>query len=153
MADIKKNFWLALSDSPNVMIGLSEDNHHHEPMRAHLDKGANGEFWFFTTKSNRIAKCGKASAQFSSKDHKVFASLHGQLVEETRQELIDQHWSRQVESWYEKGKDDPELIMLRFELEDIELWHVDPEVKGLVKLAMGKNVSPEEMGEHSKVEF
>ncbi|WMO16147.1 pyridoxamine 5'-phosphate oxidase family protein [Pseudoalteromonas piscicida] len=153
MSDIKKTFWEALDSSPNVMIGLSDDNNHLEPMRAQLDKDANGEFWFFTSKTNRIAKCGKATAQFSNKGHNVFACIRGHLIEETRQDVLDAHWSRQAESWFEKGKDDPELIMLRFELDDAEIWHVSPDLSGLLKLAVGKNVEPEEMGERETVQF
>ena len=93
------------------------------------------------------------TAQFSSKGHNVFACIRGHLIEETRQDVLDAHWSRQAESWFEKGKDDPELIMLRFELDDAEIWHVSPDLSGLLKLAVGKNVEPEEMGERETVRF
>ncbi|PCK33024.1 pyridoxamine 5'-phosphate oxidase family protein [Pseudoalteromonas piscicida] len=153
MSDISNTFWEALDHSPNLMIGLTEDDNHHEPMRAQLDKEAHGEFWFFTHKTNRIAKCGKATAQFSSKGHNVFACIRGNLVEETRQHIKDKHWSKQTQSWFEKGKEDPDLIMLRFELDDAEIWHVNPDLSGLLKLAVGKNVEADEMGERKVISF
>ncbi|WP_218354017.1 pyridoxamine 5'-phosphate oxidase family protein [Alteromonas lipotrueiana] len=151
--DIRTKMWKAMDDSPNVIVSLCENNEHGEPMRAQLDKDANSEFWFYTTKSNRAAKGGKAMVQFSSKGHDVFACIRGTLVEETRKEIIDKYWSKPVEAWYEHGKEDPSLLMLRFELDDAEIWEADPGIKGMYKMMTGKDIKPEEMGEHDQVKL
>lgn len=149
--DIKTAMWEAMSSSPNVMVSLTGKNTHSEPMRAQLDKHANSEFWFYTTKDNRIAEGGEAMVQFASKGHDVFACIRGTLVQETRQDIIEKYWSNGVEAWYEKGKDDPNLLMLRFNLADAEIWEADPSLKGMFKLMTGKTISPDEMGDHDKV--
>jgi len=41
--------------------------------------------------------------------------------------------------------------MLRFELNDAEIWDADPSLKGVFKMLTGKNVQPEEMGNHDTV--
>ena len=149
--DIRTRMWKAIADSPNVMLSLDSNREHAEPMHAVLDKEANSEFWFYTTKSNRVAKGGKAMVQFSSKGHDVFACIRGELHEENRQEIIDKYWSKPVESWFEGGKSDPSLQMMRFALKDAEIWTADPGFKGVFKLLTGKQVDPQEMGEHVKV--
>ncbi|WP_137167500.1 pyridoxamine 5'-phosphate oxidase family protein [Salinimonas lutimaris] len=150
-ADIRTTMWKAMADSPNVMVNLTAKYQHAEPMRAQLDEDADSEFWFYTTKTNRIAEGGEAMVQFASKGHDVFACIRGVLVKEDRQEIIDKYWSNAVEAWYEKGKEDPSLQMMRLELKDAEIWQADPGFKGIFKMLRGKNVEPEEMGEHEKV--
>jgi general stress protein 26 len=145
--------WEAMADSPYVMISLDGSDDHSEPMRAQLDKDADGHFWFYTTKTNRIAAGGTAMAQFVGVDHKLFACIAGTLVEETNQQIIDKYWSKPVEAWYEDGKTDDSLKMMRFELSNAEVWLADPSVVGMVKLASGTTLKPDEMGEHEVVEF
>ena len=149
--DMSKAMWEALADSPNVMLGLTGTNDHSEPMRVQLDKDANREFWFYTTTTNRVAKGGPAMVQFSSKGHDLFACISGTLVPETRPEIIDKYWSKPVSAWYEKGKDDPSLLMMRMELKDAEIWTADPSIKGMFKLFTGKQIDPDEMGDHARV--
>lgn len=149
--DIRTRMWKALSDSPNVMLSLDASREHAEPMHAILDEDADGEFWFYTTKTNRAAAGGPAMAQFSSKGHDVFACIRGTLVDETRKEIIDKYWSKPVSAWFEGGKDDPKLKMMRFDLQDAEIWLADPGFKGVFKLLTGKKVDPSEMGEHETV--
>lgn len=150
-SDIKTKMWKAMSDSPNLMVSLTANDDHAEPMRAQLDKDADSEFWFYTHKDNRIAQGGKAMVHFAAKGHDVFACIRGTLVEETRKDIIDKYWSKQVAAWYDKGREDPAMMMLRFELEDAEIWDVDASFKGMFKLMTGKKVEPDEMGDHDKV--
>ncbi len=150
-SSIRNEMWKAMADSPFLMIGLNSSDDHSEPMTAQLDEDANGEFWIFTTKTNRIAKGGAAMAQFSSKDHKLFACISGTLKVENDPKTIDKYWSKQVASWYELGKDDPSLCLMKFELKDAEIWTVDPGIKGMFKLLTHKKVDPEEIGDHDKI--
>lgn len=151
--DIKTKMWKAMSQSPKVMVSLVNKDMHAEPMYAQLDSDAHGRFWFYTMKDNRIAQGGKAMIHFASKGHDVFACIRGTLVTESRSEIIDRYWSNPVEAWYEEGKDDPSLLMLRFELDDAEIWDAEPSIKGVFKMLTGKNVQPEEMGDHKKVDL
>lgn len=148
--NIRTQMWQAMAKSPYVMIALDGNSPQSEPMRAQLDKDAHGCFWFYTTVSNRIANGGPATAQFASKDHKVFACIRGTLTQETDPTIIDKYWSNQVAAWYENGKQDKSLRMMRFDLGEAEVWQVDGDFSGLVKLMIGKKVEPSEMGDHHK---
>jgi hypothetical protein len=48
---LKKKFWLAMADSPFVMLQLDGDSSTAVPMTAQLDKGANSSIWFFGQKT------------------------------------------------------------------------------------------------------
>jgi general stress protein 26 len=149
--DIKKQFWKALDASPYVMVGQTGEREHHIPMSARLDKDAHGAVWFFTTTDNRLAGGGPAMAQFASKGHDLFACISGTLRREDDPAVLDRLWNNGVAAFYPGGKDDPTLLLLRFDLDDAEIWTADPGIKGLFKLATGMSMKQGDLGEHAKV--
>lgn len=149
--NIRTDFWKALEASPFLMVKLTGEHTHALPMTAQLDKHASHAFWFYTSKDSRLAAGGSAMAQFSSKGHDLFACVSGTLREETDAAVIDRYWSNQVEAWYEGGRNDPNLLMLRFDLYDAEIWTMDMGVKGLFKLVTGKPIDPQDAGRHAQV--
>lgn len=125
--------WKEMARSPFLMIGLSNEGRHSEPMTAQLDPDARSEFWFFAERDNRIAKGGEAMAQFVAKDHGLFACIRGTIAEETRPDIFDKYWSDEIALWFEGGRDNPNLIMLRFGLERAEIWQADHPTTGKFK--------------------
>ena len=149
--EIREEFWETFADSPFVMIALESDHRHAIPMRAQLDKDANSAIWFYTSRDNRLARGGPAMMQFVAKGHDMFACISGTLSEETSEERKDKHWSNAVEAWYEQGRQDPSLLMLRMDLHDAEVWEADPGVVGMFKMMTGMTMKGDEMGDHAKV--
>ncbi|QJB70773.1 pyridoxamine 5'-phosphate oxidase family protein [Parasphingorhabdus halotolerans] len=149
--EIKEEFWEALDDSPYVMVSIMGSNAHAIPMRAQLDKDADSAIWFFTSTDNRLASGGPAMAQFASKRHDLFACIGGTLTKETEPAVFDKLWSNAVEAWYEKGRLDPKLLLLRFDLRNAEIWESDPGIVGMFKMMTGLTMDGNEMGEHAKV--
>src|SRR3546814_8861430 len=72
-------------------------------------------------------------AQFAAKGHELFACISGTLVSESDRTVLDKLWSNSIAAWYEGGKDDPKLVLLRFDLDDAEIWTADPGIKGMFK--------------------
>lgn len=149
--DIRERFWQDMAESPFVMVKLNGSTDHALPMTAQLDKNANHEFWFYTTRDNRLAAGGPAMAQFSAKDHNLFACIAGTLVEERDAAVIDRYWSKDVEAWYPGGRSDPNLLMLRFDLGNAEIWRADMSLKGVFKQLFGGDVRDEMKGKHAEV--
>ena len=149
--DIKQQFWKALADSPYVMLGATGEREHHIPMNAQLDKDANSAFWFFTATDNRLAAGGPAMAQFAAKGHELFACISGTLVRENNRAVLDKLWNNSIAAWYPGGKDDPKLVLLRFVLDDAEIWTADPSIKGMFKLATGMTMEDGDLGKHAEV--
>ena len=116
---LKKDLWKRISDSPFLMVSLSGSGG--EPLTAQLDKDQVDTLWFFIGRTNRLAAGGSAFAQFVSKGHDFFASLAGNITIDNDRGMIDKLWSNKVEAWFPKGKTDPDLALLRFDIADAEL--------------------------------
>jgi general stress protein 26 len=52
----------------------------------------------------------------------LFATLHGSLKIDNNRAVIDRLWNRYVAAWYERGKEDPNLTLLRLDTERAEIW-------------------------------
>lgn len=148
-AQIRQDMWKAMAASPYVMLGLADDHQHFEPMYAVLDPDADGEFWFYTSKQNRAAPGGKATVQFVSKGHDLYASIHGTLTEETSEAIKDKYWNNQVEAWFDQGRQDPDLKMLRFNLSTAEIWETDTSITGKLKMLTGQTIKGDESSSHT----
>lgn len=151
VAPLHDEFWKALEKNPVVMLGLDTSSKHHIPMRAQLDKNGDGQIWFFTGRNHAISTGGPANAQFTAASHNFYASLRGTLVEETDTDVIDKHWSNPVAAWYEKGREDPNLIMLRLDIATAEFWTADMTLKGMFHMLTGTPIQSKDVGEHAQV--
>ncbi len=139
--EIEARFWKALKSDMTLMLGLDgvEDGHA-RPMTAQLD-GEHSPIWFFTSKDNAIVqKLGegnRAIATFASKGHDLFATLHGRLSLDNDRATIDRLWNRYVAAWFEDGKDDPKLALLRLDAERAEIWIDASSLVAGIKLLLG----------------
>lgn len=154
MADetqLKHDLWKKLAHSPFLMVGLTGGHEHSEPLTAQLDEDQIDTLWFFVGKGNRLAKGGAAMAQFVSKGHDYFACLSGKVGVDNDPAMIDKLWSGQVEAWFPGGKSDPNLALLRFDIDDAELWEADMSISGTLKLLFGGKIERSEEGSHARV--
>ena len=124
--EIEAKFWKALKSDMTLMLGLDgvEDGHA-RPMTA-LAENDRAPIWFFTSKENGIVqnifKGDRAIATFASKGHDLFATIHGRLKVDTDRAVIDRLWNPFIAAWFEGGKDDPKLALLRLDAETAEVW-------------------------------
>lgn len=140
--EIEKRFWKELDGSPFMMLGIEgERDGATQPMTANFDDGDReaGRLWFFTAQDHDLArvlgKSDRAIAAYAAKGHDLFASLRGTLVADNDRATIDRLWNPVVAQWY-NGKDDPKLLLLRFEVDDAKIWLSDAE--GFLKPALNK---------------
>jgi general stress protein 26 len=146
--EVRERMWEKMAKSPFLMVKLMGSDDHAQPMTAQLDEEVEGKFWFYTQKDNRLAPGGPAMAQYVSKDHKIFACIMGTLVEESDPAVIGKYWSNMVEAWFPQGQNDPNLKMLRFELQDAEIWEGDESALGFFKMLVGAKIEGGEVGRH-----
>ena len=154
--EIEEKFWSELDGSPFMMLGIEgARDGATQPMTATFgeeDRDA-GRLWFFTATDHDFARAlgssGRAIAAYSAKGHGLFASLRGSLVADNDRAAIDRLWNPVVAQWYD-GKDDPKLLLLRFEVDDAKIWLSD--VEGFLKPALNKLLGrKEEAGMGDKV--
>ena len=146
--ELKTKFWKALDDSSYLFLQRDDDPKTAVPMTAQLDKDANSSIWFFTQKNSDFAKLGNVTATFEGKDHKMFARFGGTLSVETDQGRFEQFWNNFVKAWYDQGKDDPDLLFLRMDLGEAEIWSGDVGLMTVAKMALGKTVHDEVQDKH-----
>ena len=150
-AEIRERFWKELSRSPFLMVTLQGTQDHAMPMTAQLDANAHHCFWFYSSKGNRLATGGRAMAQFAAKDHDLFACIDGILTPESDPAIIDRYWSNDVAAWYSGGRDDPDLLMLRFDLGTAEIWRADSGAGGLFRKLFGGDARRGMQEKHAEV--
>jgi general stress protein 26 len=150
--ELKRDLWKKMADSPFVMVGPADGSTHSEPLTAQLDQDQVDTLFFFIGKDNRVAKGGALMAQYVSKGHDFFACLSGTGRIDNDRALIDKLWDKQVEAWFPGGKDDPNLALLRIDIDSAELWETDISVSGRVKMLFGGTITPSEDSSHAKVQ-
>lgn len=139
-AEIEEKFWKELKASPFLMLGVEgARDGATQPMTAHFD-GERGPLWFFTAKDHDLTRAvaggAAAIATFTAKGHDLFASIRGRLSLSEDRAVIDRLWNPVAAQWYEGGKEDPKLILLRLDPEDAKVWLSD--VEGFIRPALNK---------------
>ncbi len=141
--ELEHKFWKALKSDRTLMLGLDgvEDGHS-RPMTAQVE-GESGPIWFFTSRENtlveRLGEGHRAIAAFASKDHDLFASIKGNLHLDTEPAIVERLWNPFVAVWYEGGKEDPKLALLRLDAEHAEIWLNASSVIAGVKMLLGSD--------------
>ena len=143
---IESQLWKAIKGDRTVMLGLARvEEGHSQPMTAQMlhDEDERGPIWFFASKDNdlvkELAQSHRAALHFVSKGHDLFASMHGELVLDNDRAIIDKLWNSFVAAWYEGGKDDPKLALLRFDPERAQVWLNENNLWAAVKLLLGSD--------------
>lgn len=133
---LKKKFWEELQDDRTLMLGLhGVDDDRTRPMTAQVDLAEDadeedgGPIYFFASRNEGVGQDlkdkARAVATFVSKGHGLFASIHGTLSESNDRAVIDRLWNPFVDAWYKEGKDDPNLILIKFNATRAEIWESD----------------------------
>lgn len=148
--ELKHKFWEAMAGSSFLFLQLNDDPDSAVPMSAQLDKDANSSIWFFSRKDSAFANLGTATATFAGKGHNMWARFQGELSVETSFERFDQMWNNFVEAWYDEGKTDPNMLFLRMDLGQAEIWGGDLGVLTVAKMALGMTVIDEAEQKHTK---
>ena len=145
VAEIETKFWKALKSDMTVMLGLTGvDDDHSQPMTAQLmDRRDTGPIWFFATKDTHLVRelgsRHSAFLSFASKGHDLFASVHGELIVDNDRATLDKLWNRFVAAWYQGGKDDPNLQLIRFEPDRGQVWLNENHLFAGIKLLLGRD--------------
>ncbi len=128
-AALAKDFWEALEKTRTVMLGsLAGDAVAARPMTAQVDdEGKGSTIYFFASREEGIgadvlAGKNRALLTFQPKDHSIMASGEGTLVHVEDQAIIDRLWSVFASLYYDDGKQDPNLLLLRFDTQEFDVW-------------------------------
>ncbi|KQU76406.1 general stress protein [Aminobacter sp. DSM 101952] len=136
--EFEAKFWKSIRADMTVMVGTAGVDP--RPMAAQFD-GERKTIYFFTAKDTEIAenltRARKATLVYAARKHDLFATLHGTLRIDNDRKTVDRLWNRFVAAWFEKGKDDPKLCLLRFEPADAQIWLDASSLVAGVKMFLG----------------
>lgn len=156
-AEITAAFWKHLRSDRTVMLGLEASAPTTlRPMTAQLDAEADqGPIWFFTSTGSAIVQGlnsqDLAIFTFVSKGFDVFATVHGHMTRITDRATIDRLWNPWVAAWYDGGKDDPEMALLRFDPASAEIWRNGSGLLAGLKLLFGGDPKAEFKADVAKI--
>ncbi len=132
---------------------------HSRPMSVNGDIDPDGDLWFFTSASSHkvaeISKLPKVNVSFADPDNQHYVSISGkaQLVRDRNK--IDELWRPEFKMWFPEGKDDPQVALLRVNLEKAEYWDSPSSTIGFVLNFVSSLVTGKEAdhGENQKIEL
>jgi general stress protein 26 len=140
--EFEEKLWKALQSDRTVMLGISGVNESHtRPMTAQFEQ-ERGPIWFFASTENAIVQAlggeeARAVAAFTAKGHDLFAAIHGRLSVDTDRAVVDRLWNRYAAAWFDGGKSDPRIALLRLDAEHAEVWIDASSIVAGVKLLLG----------------
>ena len=119
-----------------MMVTLDAGVMRSRPMSTQ-DTEFNGELWFFTNirdhKIEEIEKDNRVNLSYSKPDDSIYVSVSGTVEVIQDRAKIDELWSPVYKAWFNEGKGDPEIALLKVTVERAEYW--DYSAGMLVQLA------------------
>ena len=92
-----------------------------------LDRKFDGELWFFTQdpsqKTDQVRTNNHVNVAIQSGDD--YISIAGTATISTDRAMIEELWNPHAEAWFEGGKDDPSVALLRIHADSAEYWTVN----------------------------
>ena len=98
------------------------------PGSAGLDSASlfDGNLWFFTKASSHkvqeVSEDQRVGVTYADPSKQNYVSLSGRARIVRDRGTIDAHWQESLKTWFPKGKDDPEIAIMKVEVEAAEYW-------------------------------
>ena len=75
-----------------------------------------------SAKVYEMKKDSQVNLSYSNPDSNVYASVSGKANAYRDQAKIDELWSEPMRGWFPKGKDDPNITILKVTIDKAEYW-------------------------------
>lgn len=130
---------------------------HSRPMAA-SDANFDGTLYFFTEaesgKTHDLEADPETLITFSDHDKHKYVALRGRGEILRDRAAIKKHWTLEARAWFPKGEDDPNIALIKVDIEDAEYWDASSG-KMVVLYAYAKALvtgqKPGNVGEHERV--
>jgi general stress protein 26 len=117
-----------------------------------------GTLWFFTrehaSKVTEIDHDPRVNVSYADPSAQNYVSLSGAATLITDPATLKQHFSEALRTWFPKGLDDPELSLLKVDIDQAEYWDAPNATMlhayGYLKARL-TGQSPHNPGDHARV--
>lgn len=117
--------WTQLDRARTSMLWVPESGQHPQPM-THFARPDENAIWFITSADTDLAAAVASGAEGSmtlvSNSQDYHASLKGKMSLVRDEEKLDEFWSVAAAAWFEGGRDDPKVRLLKFEPDEAAIW-------------------------------
>ena len=69
----------------------------------------------------------------------------------TPTELSERLWNGQIAAWFDGGRDDPDLAVVRLDVEQAEIWTSNGSPLTTIEMLVGADVQDDMQGHHATV--
>lgn len=124
--DDYEKIWSLIKDARVAMLTSErEGSLYSRPMVA-SQTSFDGSLWFFTRKSSpKVAEVEahrQVNVAYASSTEHSYVSLAGRAVLVDDRAAIDAHWNEWIKTWFPDGKDDPDIALIRVDVDTAEYW-------------------------------
>lgn len=154
---LKEEFWDRLEDTRTGM--LASDGARAVPMSHYVDDDDKASaIWFITAKGTDLANSAASgtAAEYivSSNDEALYARIDGRITLSNDAAKLDKLWNGVAAAWFEDGKQDSDVQLVRFDLTEAEVWATGGSLKFLYEVAKAHLTdSKPDMGRHGTIQF
>lgn len=127
-AGARAQFWHQMDQTRVSMLWVEDAGQHPQPM-THFTDAERGAIWYITSSETELAAAidgggtGRLTCQSPKGDYQV--SVVG-TIEVVRDEAkLDELWSLPAAAWFEEGRDDPAIRLVRFTPREAAVWASD----------------------------
>ncbi|KAA9010445.1 pyridoxamine 5'-phosphate oxidase family protein [Histidinibacterium aquaticum] len=123
--DAKAQMFDQLSEVKAGMLGVPGSGQHMQPMTPYFDRDE-GVIWFITSRDTDLVQAvglgATAHFTFIGKNDDYYACMRGQMEQVEDDAKIDEIWNAVAAAWFEEGREDHEVTLLKFALRDASVW-------------------------------
>lgn len=154
LADLIKDVRIAM------LTTVAKDGSLHSRPMAVQQVEFDGDLWFFTgedtLKSHEIADDSHVNVACADPSSQTYVSVSGRARLVHDRAKIEELWNPMYKAWFPKGLDDPQLALLKIEVDSAEYWDAPSStvahIAGFIK-AVATGQPATKIGENQRLEL
>jgi hypothetical protein len=148
--ELKEQFWKALADSPFLFLQLDGQSSTASADEPAARQGCEQFDLVLHAYQERFCQARPRDGHFREQGPRGLCALCWHADPRDQQGAVRPVLEQFRRAWYEGGKDDPNILFLRMDLGDAEIWNGDLGLLTTAKMALGKTVVDEAEEKHAK---
>ncbi|MBK0064114.1 MULTISPECIES: pyridoxamine 5'-phosphate oxidase family protein [unclassified Acinetobacter] len=120
-----------------IVTFTNAEGHLHAVPMTTQNREFNGEIWFIGSKRSELCQNLETHPQvnlaYTTSSHQ-YISIHGTGTLVNDQTILDELWSPAYDAFFENGKDDPDIQLVRIDAHGAQYWESAGAIATLYKL-------------------
>ncbi len=124
--DQADKLWELIKSTKFAMLTTEDGGELRSRPMAASQSSFDGTLWFFTRASahkvDEVQADQRVGVSYADPDRQNYVSMSGHATLVRDRATVDAHWQEILRTWFPKGKEDPDIAMLRVEVTQAEYW-------------------------------